>query len=588
MATEFLSVPASERREAPSLPAGRGTRRRLSSVAPVVALHGVLGVLILVPAAFVLLAAFSVDVPRPGNVRIDLTLQNFAVLGEPGVVQAVVNSLVIGVLATAGAILLGGTLAFLAARTDVPLRRFVFLAGMMPLFFPSYVGALAWSMLASPVAGMLNVALGDLGLGVRMDAYSIGGVAAVLALYYAPYPFLFIHSSMSLMNPELEAAAHVHGGSSWQALKNVTLPLSLPAILGSGVLVFILVFENFPVAQVLASPDRIDTIPTFIFRLMNASPSRGNEGAAIAVVLVAVVLLVTWLQRRTLARRSYATISGKGVKPRRITLGRLRWLAFAFAGVYFLLTIVLPAAALLLTSIRTSSFMPSYSVLGEPGALSLDAFREVLRSELFLTATRNSLVVSLLAAALGTALAFVVVYTAYRTRHPGRGSLELVSMVPLAIPAIVLGMGLLWTWLVMPVPLYGTLWLMVVAFLAVQMPQGFRGIAASILQTDRGLEDSAVVSGARRTRAIAYVTLPLIRTGLVSTFLLLLMLSMRELTVPLFLYTSNTRILSIAIFDLFENGGALQHAAAMSLVYCVMMFVLTYLPRRIGSTDGLV
>ncbi|MGW0179183.1 ABC transporter permease subunit, partial [Nocardia sp. NPDC003345] len=152
----------------------------------------------------------------------------------------------------------------------------------------------------------------------------------------------------------------------------------------------------------------------------------------------------------------------------------------------------------------------------------------------------------------------------------------------LAIPAVVLGMGLLWTWLVLPVPLYGTLAVLVVAFLAVQAPQGFRGVAASIMATDRDLEDSAVMLGAGRTRAVARITVPLMKVSLLSTFLLLLMLSMRELTVPLFLYTSETEILSIAIYDAFENGGALRQAAAMSVIYTAFMFVLSYIPRRLA------
>jgi iron(III) transport system permease protein len=173
-----------------------------------------------------------------------------------------------------------------------------------------------------------------------------------------------------------------------------------------------------------------------------------------------------------------------------------------------------------------------------------------------------------------------------RTKSWGRGALEGVSMVPLAIPHVVLGIGLLWTWLVMPLPVYGTLWVLIIGFVAVQMPQGFRGIAASIRSTDRDLEDSAVMLGARRSRAVVVITLPLLRVAVLSTFLLLLMLSMRELTVPLFLYTSDTEILSIAIYDQFENGGALREASATALVYCAIMFVLSYLPRRFGARSG--
>lgn len=547
----------------------------------------VMGFLILVPAGFVLLAAFSETVPRPGSITLDLTLGNFAVLGEPGVVKATVNSLVIATLSTVLALAIGGFLAFTTARTNIPFKGLVYLFGLMPLFLPSYVGALAWSILGSPAAGLLNIGLRDLGLTGFVNVYSIPGVVMVMAVFYAPYAFLLIHSSMSLMNPDLEDASAVHGGSQWRTLRTVTFPLAMPAIVGSALLIFTHVLENFPVSQVLASPGQIDTLPTFIYRLMNASPSRGNEASSVAILLVVFILVITWTQRVLLSRRAYTTVSGKGVKARKVDLGHLRWPLFVVATGYFLIAIALPILALLLTAMRTSPYMSSFRDLTAPGALDASSFGTVARSDVFLTAAGNSVVVALLSAAGGTVLAFLVAYVVYRTRARARGLLEGVSMVPLAIPAIVLGIGLLWTWLVMPIPLYGTLWVMVIAFLAVQMPQGLRGIAASIQSTDKDLEDSAVLHGAHRARAITAITVPLMKVGLTSTFLILLMLSMRELTVPLFLYTNDTRILSIAIFDQFENGGALQQAAAMSLIYCLIMFVLSCLPRLLGSRGGL-
>jgi iron(III) transport system permease protein len=550
-------------------------------------LLGLVAFLVLVPAGFILLAAFSSDVPRPGSTGLEFTLHNLNVLVAEGVTVAALNSLVIAVGATVLALLIGGALAFAAARTNVRARGFLYLIGLMPLFLPSYVGALAWSILASPGAGLINVGFRDLGItGPVVDVYSYGGVIVVMAMYYAPYAFLMIHSSMALMSPDLEDAAGVHGSPTWRALRTVTLPLSLPAVLGSGLLIFVLVFENFPVSQVLATPGGIDTLPTFIYKLMNTTPSRGNEAAVVAIALVAVVVLVTWLQRRFLASRSFTTVSGKGVKPRTIALGRWRTPVLLAALAYFLLSIVLPLLALLLSAVRSSPYMRSFTSLADPGAIDVTSFVAAVTSDGFLGATTNSVVVSVAAATLGTALAFAVAYVVYRTRSWGKGALEGVSMVPLAIPHVVLGIGLLWTWLVLPFPVYGTLGVLIIGFLVVQMPQGFRGIASSIRSLDRDLEDSAVMLGARRTRAVTWITLPLLRVAVLSTFLLLLMLSMRELTVPLFLYTTDTEILSIAIYDQFENGGALREASATALVYCAIMFLLSYLPRRFGTGSG--
>ena len=559
-------------------------RRRGSRWLPSGSLLIVLAILILTPAGFVLLAAFSDAVPRPGNISLSLTLDNFGILGSGEVQRAFFNSMIIAVAATVLGCSIGAGMAFLAARTDIPMPRFVYLIGLMPMFLPSYVGALAWAILASPTAGLLNIGQRDLGTSLPIDIYSTGGMIFVFTMYYAPYSFLLVHGSMSMMSPDLEEAAQVHGATSWRMLRKVSLPLALPAIIGSAILTFTLVFENFPVAQVLGTPGGVNTLPTFIFRLLNTTPSRGNESAAIAVVLVSVVVLVTWLQNRALAKRSFTTITGKGVRHKRLELGAARVPLFLLVLGFFLLSIVLPVVALVITAGQASPYTSSLADLIKPGALNFSSFGDVLSSSAFLDATTNSVIVSVLAATFGTVLAFLCGYVVYRTKASGRRLVEGVSMVPLAIPAVVLGMGLLWTWLVMPIPLYGTLAVLVVAFLAVQSPQGFRGVASSILQTDRDLEDSAVMLGANRVRAVSSVTVPLMKVGLLSTFLLLLMLSMRELTVPLFLYTSDTKILSIAIYDAFENGGALRSAAAMSVIYCAFMFVLSYIPRRLSRS----
>ncbi|MGO4238305.1 ABC transporter permease [Pseudarthrobacter sp. YAF2] len=543
----------------------------------------VLGILIVVPAGLVLLAAFSTDVPRPGNISWNLTLQNFSVLLEGQTINAFFNSILISTLATVFACFIGGSLAFLAARTDIPMPRFIYLIGLMPIFLPSYTGALSWSILGSPTAGLLNIAQRDMGTSVPLNMYSIGGVVFVFALYYSPYTFLMVHGAMSMMSPDLEEAARVHGATQNRMQRLISFPLAMPALLGSALLTFILVFENFPVSQVLATPGGIDTLPTLIYRLLNTSPSRGNESAAIAIVLVAVVLLVTALQRRMLAKRSYTTVSGKGVRQKKVILGRYRIPALVLALLFFFLSVVLPVLALVVVAAQKSRYLTSLSQLTKPGSWDFSSFAGVLGSSRFLGSAANSLVVGLFAASAGVVLAFICGYLVYRSKAAGRLAIEGTSMVPLAIPSIVLGMGLLWTWLIMPVPLYGTLAVLVIAFMAVQSPQGFRGIAASILATDRDLEDSAVMLGASRPRAVMAVTVPLMKIGLLSTFLLLLMLSMRELTVPLFLSTRSTEILSVTIYEAFETGGALQEAAAMSVVYMALMFVLSYIPRRLSE-----
>lgn len=556
-------------------------QKRIVSVALLI----VLTVLIVIPLCFVFLSAFIEEVPRPGNIQLDgFTLDNFSLLATAPAREAILNSVLIGTGSGAIAVLIGSFLAFLAARSDLKARGAIYLIGVLPLMLPSYVGALAWGILGNPNAGLLNIVSEGLGLGTSFNLYGIGGVIFILGIFNAPYAFSLVYGSLALMNPELEDAARSHGGKMRDVLSNVTLPLSVPAILGAFILVFVISFENFPVVQMLGSPAGVETLPTMIFRLMNASPTRGNEAASIAVILTVLLLLATAIQQRVAKSKNYSTVSGKGMKPRQFALGKFSVVAWVGVIFYAVLVLVLPFLSLIFTSLRRSPYIGGLADMFDPSGLSIANYQDVLSSSQILQAAGNSIVVSLGAAAFGLVLGFLVSYVTYRTRLKWTAPLEFVSMSPLAVPAIVMGMGLLWTWLVMPIPIYGTLIVMVVAFLAAQMPQGLRGVSASIQQVHPELEESVVVHGGRRTTAIRMVTIPLMRAGLTSTFILLLMLSMRELTVPLFLFTSDTRLLSIAIYDYFEHGYT-GSAATVSILYSLIIAILAILSQVLGNSN---
>jgi iron(III) transport system permease protein len=545
----------------------------------------VLTVIVLCPMYFIVMGAFTDNAERESLFDFgNFTLDNFRVFGSATARSALISSAVVGIGASVVALAIGCLLAFLAARTDVPGRKFVYGIGIAPLFLPALVGALAWALLAGPATGYLNLALNAIGLPNLIDIYSFGGMIFVLGLYYAPYPFLMVHSALSLMNPDLEDAASLHGAKLSQMLRKVTFPLVMPAVIGSGILVFALTVENFPVAQVIGVPGGVDTLPTLIYRLMNASPARSNDAAAVAVVLTVLLVVVIGIQQKAMNSKDYTTVTGKGVRARLVPLRGWRIPAAAFAWLYFALAVLLPVAALVLAAMQTSPYVANIGQLLRPGSLSLWGMGETLQSNEFHQVVINSVIVGVATAAIGTALCFALAYTRYRTKAPGRKLLEYIAMLPLAVPAIVLGLGLLWTWLALPIPIYGTLAVLVIAFVAVFIPQGYRGVSASIVQLDKDLEDSAVMLGARRHRAITFVTAPLLRVGLSSTFLLLMMLSMRELTAALFLFTSDTRLLSIAIFDAYDNG-SFQSAAELSLLYCVVIAILAVLARRLGSKE---
>lgn len=545
---------------------------------PLAGLLVILSVLVVLPMG-TLLYATLVDVPpRPGSPPASFTTDNYAALLSAGNRAAFWNTLKIGIGATTMAMVLGCTLAWIAARTDVPFKGLVQMAGIMPLFISTLVGSLAWSLIASPEQGYLNIALRDLGLPAFINVYSVPGIIFVSGLYYAPYAFIFVNSALSLLNPELEEAAYVHGARFHQVLTGVTLKLVMPALLGAATLSLVFIMENFAIPQVLGSPAGIQTMPSQIYRLMATSPSQPNQASAVGAVLLAIVALMVYLQRRILATREFVTVTGKGFSPRVQSLGVWRWPAFAFAAAYIFVAVVLPLLALLQSAFRANPFTPNVAAMVDPAGFGTENVREVLASETLRQSLWNSVVVGVGAALVGGLLYLVLGYYVHRTDGPGRRWLSYIAMWPAAVPALVIGLGFLWTWSRYPI-IYGTVAILVLAFIATLLPQGFQGISSSLIQVHADLEESARVCGAGRIRTVWEILLPLIRTGVISTMLLIFILSMRELSVIIFLFTSDTQVLSIAIYNTWE-GGRLPPVAAMSLIYIAFLFVLTFVARR--------
>jgi iron(III) transport system permease protein len=550
------------------------TVRRL----PLAALFAALLVLVVVPMGILLYATFVDVPPRPGSPPGQFTLENYSALLSAANRNALVNTVTMGVGATVFALLLGCSLAWIAARTNTPFKGLVQMAGIMPLFISTLIGALAWSLIASPQQGYINIALQDLGLPAFVNVYSVPGIIFVLGLYYAPYAFILVNSALSLVNPELEEAAYVHGGTFRHVLFGVTFKLATPALLGAATLTLVFVMENFPIAQILGSPEGINTVPAQMYRLMATAPSKPNEASALAALLLVVTAAMVFIQRRVLATRDFVTVSGKGFRPRVHDLGRWRWPAFGFAMTYVLLAVAVPILALMQSAFRANPFTPSVASMFNPSSFGFENMTEVLSSEVLRDGLKNSVVVGAGAALFGGLLYLMLGYYVHRTTYPSRRYLAYIAMWPAAIPALVIGLGFLWTWTRFPF-IYGTVAILVLAFVAHLLPQGFQGVSSSMIQVHKDLEESAEVCGAGRLRTVWEVLLPLIRTGVVSTMLLIFILSMRELSAIIFLFTEDTQVLSIAIYNTWE-GGRLPPVAAMSLVYIAFLFVITFIARR--------
>ncbi|OGA02299.1 MAG: hypothetical protein A3H35_04335 [Betaproteobacteria bacterium RIFCSPLOWO2_02_FULL_62_17] len=541
-------------------------------------LFGVLGILIVLPFLTLIYTSFITAAPFSGNTY-TWTLQNYYAIWTPQMGEAIVNTMIVAIGGTAMAMTIGGLLAWLAARSDIPGKWLVHLAGLMPLFLSLIVAALAWSLLGSGRSGYLNILLASLGLPFRIDMQSVVGIAFIHGLYYVPFPFLYIYSALTLIHPDLEEAAGIHGANLIRTLRYITLPSIRPAVLGSALLLLVLMAEEFPVPQILGGPKGIETLSIHIFNLMREVPPATNQASAVCMVLTAIVAVLVVMQRRLLAGRDYRTVTGKGLQSRTLPLGKWRWPAFGFVLLYVFVAMGLPLLALLQGAFRATLYIPDFASMFDPAQFSTRFMREILTDPVVYKSLLNSLMAAGATAVLGGLFYFVLAYVVHRTDLPGRKWLEFLANVPLALPALVMGLGILWIWANIPLPIYGTLAVLVIAYMGRFTPQGFRAISASIVQIHDDLEHAALVAGATRFKAVRRIVWPLMQSGVAAAVIVIFVLGMRELTASLFLYTTDTRVLSIVIYEQYENGGW-SAVASLSLVYTFILIALTIAGRR--------
>ncbi|QEE60436.1 iron ABC transporter permease [Salinibacterium sp. dk2585] len=542
--------------------------------APYLILFAVMAILVVVPMVVLLVASFTDSAPRPGDAIGNFTLDNYAAIFSARGLSAAGNSAIIAFFAGSLAMILGTAMAWLAARSDVPGRSIVSIAGIIPLFISAFVGAMAWSLIASPQAGYINLFFDWIGWDVTLNVYSLPGIIFVQAIYYSPYAFIFVFGALRLMNPEMEEAALIHGARQRHVVRFVTLPIIRPALLGAAVLTFALVLEDFPIQTILGAGGGIETLPTMVYSLMTVAPSQMNQASALGMTLLVILVAIIVFQRMLLKNKSYTTVSGKGFKPSVVKLGKWRWPAFGLVALYLIIAVVLPILALAKAAFSGALYVESFTDIFDPSTFSTDVFVDTVTSGAFLDALNNSFVAGIAAAIFGVILYVALAYFIQRTQMKGRRLLEQLATAPVAIPALIMGLAFFWTWAVVPLPVYGTLIILVLAYIARLIPQGYGGISGTMQQIDGDLEAAAKVAGAGNLRALTYVTLPLLRTSIISAGLLVLILSLRELSSSIFLYTSQTRVLSVLVFGQWENG-QWDKVAAMSLAYSAILLVIT-------------
>ncbi len=549
-----------------------------------VAVAAAMAYFVIPPLLFLLLT--SVEATHGLQVT-GLTLAHYEqVLSTGGAaVSLVANTLVFGLGSAALGLVAGVALAWLVERTDCPFKGAIYIAAFFSFAIPGVVKVIGWILLLGPRAGAVNLAIRAIVPAETgpFDVFSMGGMILVESLIWTPVVFLVMAAPLRSMDPSLEEAAAMAGAGLWGRLRSVTLALAWPSILSLLILTLIRSLVSFDVPALIGVPADIAVLTTRIYNEIRTGlvPQYG-EASAYASVLTLLVLLLLIPYARLVGRANrYATITGKAYRPRVYELGRWRGVAGACA-LLFPLLVGLPIAMLLWASLLRFYQPPSADALA---FLTLDNYPAALRNGDIVAALRNTLVVSIASAVAVMALSFVAAWVVLRTRVPRRGLLDQLSSLPLVFPGVVLGIAVLRTYLTLPVPIFGTLLLLVAAYVPAYLAYGMRFAEAGLIQIHRELEESGLVHGGTFPSVARRILVPLMLPALFGGFVYVFLLSAKEFSIAALLYGPQSRVASVAIWELWQNGQISQLAAFCLMVagaLVAMSLVFRGLSRRYG------
>lgn len=542
-----------------------------------------LAALVLPPFVFLLKASVA-DAQRGG----EWSLVNFeSVLGSRRFLITSANSLVFAAGSAVVALAIGWTTAWIVERTNTPLRPLAYLTAIISLGTPYILYVTAWLLLfgkAGPVNQLYRSLTGT--SDVLINVYSMPGMIMVEGFLWSPLAFLLVGATLRNANPELEEAARVSGAGTWMTIRRVTLRLSLPSILALAMLVFIRAIEAFEVPALVGLPGRISVLTTDIYGNMvaQAPPDIGGASALSVVMLALVLVLLAVYGRLSRHAERFATITGKGFRPRPFDLGRLRYAAAGILVLNFLLLLLVPIAMLAWVSL-----LPFYQPLSMAALarVTLDNYRTVFSPD-HVGLIANTLLVAVATATLAVALTFLAAWLAVR-RAPGAWVVERLATIPLVFPGLILGIAVMQLFLHLPIPLYGTLGILIWAFVINYLPYGMRYSAAGMLQIHRELEESAEMCGASAFMRLRRIVAPLLAPALLAGWLFIFLMAARVLSLAILLSGPRSQTMAVTLFDLWTNGQGTE-LAALGLIWSMLMAMIAavfYLLARRSAASAL-
>ncbi len=524
-------------------------------------------ILVIYPVVFVLFGSFSTA--RPGREG-EFTLQNYVTaFTDVKTMYLMINTLVFAFGSATFAVVVATFLSIVAVRTNTPLRGILVMVPFLPLILPGMVDNLAWIYLFSPRTGLLNVMLMDF---FRLESapfniYSMVGMVWSMGMSLIPSSFLVVSAAMRTMDPSLEDAARVSGSGIFQTFQRVTLPLTIPAIFSIWLLQFIHSVSGFETPSMIGSPAKIDVFMASIYQSMvwTLPPEYGLATARATIILVITMLLVYIYRKVTRRTEKYQIITGKGYRPNVIDLGRWKYVGFSTIVLYVVIHI-----GLLFSTVILLSLQPFWNPRDLFSKMTLKNFEVVLTYRNITNGFVNSVTSSFGGATLAVIVATFVAYVAHKTRMKGRGYVEAIGMLPISIPGLVLGVGLLWAFLTLPLGIWGTPIVIILAFLLRYLPFGIRTVSGSVIQIHRELEEASKVAGADTPRTMRSIIFPLLKPALLSAWIYIFISSFKALGEIILLTTPQNEVLATALWDLWINGNIPFLAAASVLLIIVL------------------
>jgi len=526
----------------------------------------------------------SAPIGEPGAA---FTLQNYVkAYFDKEFYFLLLNSIYYGIGTCALTFLIGTFLAWVSERTNTPLKKIFVVMSLIPFIIPGILSTISWILLLSPRIGLINIVVKEL---LRLESapfniYSMWGMIWAEAIHLYPLVFLLMSAAFRNMDTSLEEAALTAGSSTWQTFCRVTLPLMRPAMFSVLLINFIRGIEAFEVPALIGVPAKISVFTTKIFLAIHQFPSDFGLAGAYAVTLLAIsttgVLIYGRITRR---EERYATVTGKGYRPRVIDLGGWRYFTLGMSFLIFFLAVILPVFVLL-----WSSFIPYYGVPSRElmEKMTFANYHYILNYPLALTAFKNSFYLSVGSATLVMLLTSMIAWVTVKTKLPGRALLDNMTFIPIAMPGIVLGVSLIWVYLTLPIPIYGTIWVLLLAYITKFMPYGIRAASASMIQINKELEEASLTAGGTWFQTFRKVVLPLLMPGFTAGWIYISIIALRELSTSILLYSYNSTVLSIMAFDLWE-GGQYTYVCALGVLMVLLLIAMAFTARKLGARIGI-